>query len=54
MAAKLQHQGKLHEAADWLAIAVDNYTTSPQNDVIGIPHWRVYELQAKVYIGLSK
>ncbi|KAH8381619.1 hypothetical protein KR093_009537, partial [Drosophila rubida] len=32
-------------AAAWLTVATENYTTTPLNDLIGIPLWRVYEMQ---------
>ncbi|KAM8706312.1 hypothetical protein ACLKA7_010569 [Drosophila subpalustris] len=54
MGEQLYKLGKYHEAAEWLTVAADNYTTSPHNDLVGVPHWRVYEMRSKVLRSLNK
>ncbi|KAH8310900.1 hypothetical protein KR044_003440, partial [Drosophila immigrans] len=45
MGVELLEQEDYEDAAAWLTVAAENYTTTPQNDLIGIPLWRVYEMQ---------
>lgn len=54
LAVELKRQRRYHEAVGWLEIAVATYPTSLLNDFIGVPHWRVYELQAQLFVLLSK
>jgi len=54
MGVELYEQEKYHEAAEWLSVAAENYTTPSHNDLIGVPHWRVYEMRSKVLFHLSK
>ncbi|XP_034489083.1 prolyl 4-hydroxylase subunit alpha-1-like [Drosophila innubila] len=54
MGMELYEQEKYHEAVKWLTVAADNFNSSPHNDLIGVPHWRVYEMKSKVFLSLNK
>ncbi|XP_068152604.1 uncharacterized protein [Drosophila tropicalis] len=52
---ELYQQHKYFEAAKWLTAAADNYTSSEYSDLystIGVPRWKVYQMQSKVFQNL--
>ncbi|XP_034113070.2 uncharacterized protein LOC117573779 [Drosophila albomicans] len=54
MGVALFEQRNYEDAAKWLTVAAENYTSSPLNDLIGIPHWRVYEMQFEALLKIDK
>ncbi|XP_062121616.1 uncharacterized protein LOC133835617 [Drosophila sulfurigaster albostrigata] len=54
MGVALFEQQNYEDAAKWLTVAAENYTSSPLNDLIGIPHWRVYEMQFEALLKIDK
>ncbi|XP_060645966.1 uncharacterized protein LOC132784391 isoform X2 [Drosophila nasuta] len=54
MGVALFEQQNYEDAAKWLTVAAENYTSSPLNDLIGIPLWRVYEMQFEALLKIDK
>lgn len=54
LAVELKRQGRFQEALNWLEIAVPTYSTSELHEFIGVPHWRLYELHAELFLFQGK